>query len=61
MAHGLCNGTYTPWVMDCTVVELGWASHGSWVMQQYACSMTHGLYDSTYTPWVMGCTMVEFR
>ena len=27
--------------------------HGSWVVQQYACSITHGLCNGLSTPWPM--------
>ena len=59
MPHGLYGGTFTPWVMDRTVAQVTWVSHGSWVVQQYTYPMGHVLCNSMHTPWVMDHTVVE--
>jgi len=56
MDHGLYGGTFTPWVMDRTVICL---PHGSWAIRWYIYPMGDGSYGSTYTPWIMDCTVVH--
>ena len=55
MNHGLYNsgvGTYTPCLMDCTIVS---APHAPRVVQQITHPMHHGLYNRLYThaPWIV--------
>ena len=69
MSHGLYSSISTPWVMDCTVVDLPMThglynrifTHGPWAAQQNQQNLwLHRSWTVQWCiyPWPMDCTMV---